>query len=47
MPDLVDKFLFFQKNEKFILDSADLIAKLRSEHAAGNKTSGLDLYNGE
>merc|ERR1712106_1224877 len=28
------------------LDSAELIAQLRSEHAQGNKTKGLDLYNG-
>ena len=28
------------------LDSADLIAKLRAEHAKGNKHAGLDLYNG-
>lgn len=28
------------------LDSADLIAKLRVEHAKGNNTMGLDLYQG-
>ena len=30
----------------YTLDSADLIAKLRAEHAKGNKHAGLDLYNG-
>ena len=30
-----------------LLDSADLIAQLRTQHAQGNKTQGLDLYNGE
>jgi len=28
------------------LDSADLVAELRTSHAAGNNTMGLDLYNG-
>ena len=29
-----------------VSDSADLVAELRTTHAAGNNTMGLDLYNG-
>ena len=31
----------------WLLDSAELIAQLRSKHADGKNTFGLDLYNGK
>ena len=42
----------FSQNSKLnayilFLDSAELIAQLRSKHAEGKNTYGLDLYNGK